>query len=147
MLDNQTVITKILKKSIEQERQLLRNFSRLSLEIKLQIFDLQKSLFHKIKQNNNNISNNILSYCSLVLAIDETIKSDEKLDIKAFAVKFKTQVQNSKRDRILELWAIVKVLKIDQNLSFRQIATYLKKHHKLEVVHSTLHKMWNELEK
>ncbi len=139
-------IEKITKISNEKEQQLLRNFSRLELKDKLEILDTQKSIFHQFKQNHKDIANNILTYCSLILALDETIKSDKKLDIKALNIKHKNLRQNNKREKILERWAIVKTLKIEQNMSFRQIAIYLKKYHKLNVAHSTIYEMWNELE-
>lgn len=146
-MNTKNICEKLTKTSDEKQRQLLRNFSRLSLEIKLQIFDLQKSIFHRLKQTHNDVANNILTYCSLIESIDNTIKLNEKLDIKALTIKHKNQRKAHKREKILELWAIVKTLKIEQNMSFRQISIYLKKYHKLSVVHSTLHKMWNELEK
>lgn len=138
---------KITKMSDEKQRQLLRNFSRFEIQNKLDIFDLQKSVFHRLKQNHSDIANNILTYCSFVESIDSKIKSNQKLDIKAMSIKFKTRIAGNKRDKILDRWAIVKTLKDKQNLSFRQIAIYFKKYHKIDVAHSTLHKIWNELEK
>jgi len=144
--NNEQIIIKLTKMSAEKERQMLRSFSRLPLKNKLEVLDQHRSIFHQHKQNHQNIANNILTYVSLVLAVDRIISSNEKLDIKALAIKLKNQSQSSKRDKIMEKWAIVKTLKIEQNMSFRQISIYLKKYHKLSVVHSTLHKIWNEIE-
>lgn len=146
-MNTKNICEKLTKTSDEKQRQLLRNFSRLSLEIKLQIFDLQKSIFHRLKQTHNDVANNILTYCSLIESIDNTIKSNEKLEIKALAIKHKNQRKARKREKILEQWAIIKSLKNEQKMSFREIAKYLKKYHKFEVVHSTIYAMWNELEK
>jgi len=143
----QAIITKLTKVSSEKERQLLRAFSRFPLKNKLEVLDTQRSIFHQIKQDHKETANNILTYVSLVLAVERIISSNEKLDIKALTIKLKNQSQSRKRDKIIEKWAIVKALKADQEMSFRQIAVYLKKHHKLDVVHSTLYKIWNELEK
>jgi len=138
---------KITKMSDEKQQQLLRNFSRFEIQNKLDIFDLQKSVFHRLKQNHIDITNNILTYCSLILAIDEIIKSDVKLDIKALTIKHKYQTKHRKRDKILERWSLVKTLKNEQKMSFRQIAIYIKKYHKLDVAHSTIFELWAEIEK
>ena len=47
---------------------------------------------------------------------------------------------------MLGYWAIVRTLKLEQNMSFRDIATYFAKYHKLEVSYSTIYELWNELE-
>lgn len=146
-MNNKTTCEKLTKTSDEKQRQLLRNFSRLSLEIKLQIFDLQKSIFHRLKQTHNDVANNLLTYCSLIESIDNTIKLNEKLDIKALTIKHKNQRKAHKREKILELWAIVKTLKIEQKMSFRDISKYLKKYHKFDVAHSTIFEIWAEIEK
>lgn len=142
----QQLITKLTKVSSEKERQLLRAFSRFPPENKLEVFDTQRPIFHQLKQKHKDIANNILTYCSLILSIDQFVKSDKKFDIKALAIKHKNQRKARKREKILDRWAIVKTLKIDQNMSFRAISIYLKKHHKIEVAHSTIFDMWNELE-
>jgi hypothetical protein len=83
-----------------------------------------------------------------MLAIDLKIKSTDTVTINAIKLRAGKQKRNtSKREKLLGLWAIVKTLKIDQNMSYRQISEYLKKYHKLEVAHSLIHKIWIEIEK
>ena len=141
------IIVKLTLMSEEGQRQMLRHFARLSLYIKLQIFDSQRSIFHQLKQNNKDIANSILTYCSLILAIKQIIESDEKLNIKALAIKQKNQRKASKRNKILSHWAIVKTLKNEQKMSFRDISRYLKKYHRFDVAHSTIFEIWNQIEK
>lgn len=46
----------------------------------------------------------------------------------------------------LGYWAIVRTLKLEQKMSFREISIYFATYHKLEVSYSTIYELWNELE-
>lgn len=143
---------------------LLRHFARLPLERQLDILNRhRKILFMRKKQNaDEEVPINVVSYIALVLAIKSYFADEKKLSTKRFedmdlnevrelsmmnlsTLKAKKSRKRSKRDRLLALWAVVKTLKQEQ-ISFRDIARYLKKHHNLEVGHSILHTMWHELD-
>jgi len=51
-----------------------------------------------------------------------------------------------KRQKLLGYWAVVKSLKIEERMSFRDISAYFTKYHKLEVSYSTIYGLWIELE-
>lgn len=140
------IIEKITKKSYESQNQNLRLFARIELPLKLQILQLQKPLFHQLKSAYSDVDNAILTLSSLVLAIDVSLKKIDNVNLKAIKLRDKNHKAKIKREKVLGYWAIVRTLKIDQNMSFRQITRYFQKYHKFEISHSTIQKTWNELE-
>ena len=52
----------------------------------------------------------------------------------------------SKRDKLISYWAVIKTLKNDEKYSFRLISAYLKKHYKFEVTYGSIYKLWTEFE-
>lgn len=137
------VLTKI---SLESQNQKLRYFAKVELSTKLEIFQYQKQLFHKLKSVHSDVDNTILTFSSLILAIDSVIKKLNIINLNAIRIRGKNNKIKIKRQKVLDLWAIVRTLKLEQNMSFRDISSYLKKYHKFEVSYSTIYELWNELE-
>jgi len=140
------IIETITKFSLEVQNQKLRLFARVDLERKLQILQLQKSLFHKLKGAHRGTDNAILTLSSLILAIDAVVKELDDVNLNAIKLRGKNNKAKIKRQKVLGYWAIVRTLKLEQNMSFRQISEYFAKYHKLEVSYSMIFSMWNELE-
>ena len=147
MQDKIKTLESLTKLSTELQNQKLRLFARVDLSIKLKILSSQKQIFHQMKSLHTDVVNEILTLASLIAAILKEFENSDEVELKSLIFRAKNARKKAKREKILERWTIVKTLKIEQSMSFRQIAVYLKKYHKLEVVHSTLHKIWNELEK
>lgn len=139
-------IEQLTKLSTELQNQKLRLFAKVDITTKLKIFEQQKQLFHKLKSAYSDIDNVILTLASLILAIEIITKELDSVNLNAIKLRHKSVRQRAKRDKLLGYWAIICTLKLEQNLSFRQIAQYIKKYHKLEVAHSTLYRLWSELE-
>lgn len=137
---------KLTKMTTETQNKKLRLFARIGIVRKLEIINEQKSLFHKMKYTNGDIDNNLLTFTSLVLAIDLVTKKIDILDLNVNKLKFKNRKRNLKREKLLTVWAVVKILKEEQEMSFREISFYLQKYHKIEVSYSLICQMWNELE-
>jgi len=136
-------VEKITKMYAEQHNQLLRFFLRVDLQTRLKIFKIQKEIFFKLKNLYEDVGNAVLTYSSFIISISIVEKKTDN-NTKIFkARKFR---RSSKREKILEKWAIIKSLKSDEKLSFRQIATYLKKYHRLNISYSLIHKIWSDLE-
>lgn len=140
------IIIGILHISTEQQNQLLRFFIRLDVDKKLNILRMQRDGFYALKQANKEVEVSILTYCSLILAIQKQCKSLSALDKNVITINAKKISKSYKKDKLIGYWAVIKELKNTKKQSFRQIAEYLKKYHKLEVAHSTLYKLWGELE-
>lgn len=140
------IISRILHVNEEQQSQYLRFFARLDLVKKLEILKLQRDNFYALKQINKEAEASILTYCSLILAIKNQHKNLSVLDKNILTLNAKKLSKSHKKEKLLGNWAVIKELKDVKKQSFRQIAEYLKKYHKLEVAHSTIFALWVDLE-
>lgn len=162
--EKQLDINRLLKVSVNHQSSLLRFFARGDLTLRLTILTQKTAHFHKLRQENNNIDKNTLEYCALLMAIQKANDEEQSLQKKSFrgleleeirvlsqkkADQFirKIKKPDPTREKLLGYWAVVRMLKLEQNFSFRQISLYLKKYHRFNVAHSTIHRMWDELEK
>lgn len=141
-----TICESITKLNLESQNQKLRLFSRVDLQTKLKILSSQKQLFHKLKSAYVDIDNTILTLSTLILAIDTVAKELDHVNFNAIKLRSKNRKSKIKRQKIIGYWAIVQTLRLEQNMSFRDIAIYFKKYHKLEISYSTIYELWNELE-
>ena len=140
------IIETITKRSYEAQNQNLRLFARVDLPMKLQILEHQKPFFHKLKNFYIDVDNAILTLASLILSIEAVAKETDSVNLNAVKLRGKNHKSKIKREKLLGYWAIVRTLKLEQNMSFRQISQYFAKYHKLEVSYSTIHGLWIELE-
>lgn len=141
-----TICESITKLNLESQNQRLRLFAKVDMTTKLKILTSQKQLFHKLKSAHSDVDNTILTLSSLILAIDAVVKELDDINLNAIKLRGKNNKAKIKRQKMLGYWAIVRTLKLEQNMSFRDIATYFAKYHKLEVSYSTIYELWNELE-
>ena len=140
------IIENITKQTYELQNQHLRLFARVELPMKLQILQRQKQLFHKLKGTHSDVDNSALTLASLILAIESVTKDLDVINLNAIKIRGKNNKIKIKREKLLGYWAIIKTLKQEQNMSFRNISSYFRKYHKLEVSYSTIYTLWNELE-
>lgn len=144
-LNNSMVTYTKLPKDVQSQR--LRQFAKVDISTKLKILDLQKQKFHHLKSLYREEENNVITLASLVLAIDFRMKEMGDTDLKVSKLKQASYVKRSlKKEKLLCYWGIVRDLKLNKNLSFREIASYLKRYHKFEIVHSSIYKIWSEIE-
>ena len=136
----------IVKMNQQSQNQKLRLFAKVDITTKLKILDLQKQLFHKLKNAHSDVDNTILTLSSLILAVNSVEKEFDDVNLKAIKLRAKNSKTKVKRQKVLGYWAIVRTLKLEQNMSFRDIATYFAKYHRLEISYSTIHALWIELE-
>ena len=136
----------ITKLNQESQNQKLRLFAKFDIQTKLKIIVNQKQLFHKLKQKYSDVDNNILTLSSLILAIYSVVKELDDVSFNAIKLRSKNNKNKIKREKLLSYWGIVITLKLEQNMSFRDIATYFGKYHRLEISYSTIYRLWDELE-
>ena len=141
-----TTCESLTKLNQESQNQRLRLFAKVDITTKLKILTFQKQLFHKLKNSHADVDNTILTLASLILAIDLIEKEFDDVNLKAIKLRAKNSKTKVKRQKVLGYWAIVRTLKLEQNMSFRYIATYFAKYHRLEISYSTIHALWIELE-
>jgi hypothetical protein len=157
------VIDRLLKQSQEQQKSILRYFSRCPPTICVEILQKKHTTFHALRQKHNDLDKGTLEYCALILSIKSHHDDELSLKDKSFTGMDIEEIRNisrkkanqfmrtikkadPKREKLLGYWAVVRTLKLEQNFSFRQIGLYLMKYHKLSVAHSTIYQLWNELE-
>ena len=145
-MKNEILIEHLTKLHQESQNQKLRLFARVDLQTKLQILQLQKQLFHKLKSAYSDVDNTILTLSSLVLAIDSVVNELDDVNLNAIKLRGKNNKSKIKRQKVLGYWAIVRTLKLEQNYSFREISDYLHKYHRFEVSYSLIYQIWNETE-
>ena len=140
------VIENITKQTYELQNQHLRLFARVDLAMKLHILQFQKPLFHKLKSAYGDVDNAVITLASLVLSIDAVAKELDLIKLNAMKLKVQPNKMKLKRQKLIDYWAIIKTLRNEQNMSFRQIAKYFQKYHKFEISRSMIQKIWNEIE-
>ena len=141
-----TTCESLTKMNQESQNQRLRLFAKVDITTKLKILTFQKQLFHKLKNAHSDVDNTILTLSSLILAIDTVVKELDNINLNVIKLRAKNTKTKIKRQKLLGYWAVVRTLKLEQNMSFRDIATYFAKYHKIEVSYSTIYELWNELE-
>ena len=141
------LIESLTKLHTDRQNQKLRLFARVDFETKIEIFRLQKDIFYKLKDTHSNVDNAVLTLSSLILAIDEITENMDGTKLNTIKLRVKNTKSKAKRQKLISYWSIVKTLKYQESMSFRQISEYFAKYHKLEVSYSTIYGLWNELEK
>lgn len=137
----------LTKMSLEAQNQNLRLLAKVDAATKFNIMQAQKSIFHKLKSVHGAIDNAVVTLASLILAVDMVVGKLDSVNLNAVKLRGKSNKAKVKRQKLLGLWSIVRALKLEQNMSFRQISAYFAKYHKLVVSYSTIYELWNELEK
>jgi len=143
LLQNQ--VTQLLKSTNEEQKQTLRVFSKMPLESRVKVFEGHKKTLYSLRDKHNKVDISILSYASFILAVNQYVSDTSDIDKNTLDLRTRSMRKFAKREKLLGKWALIKELKNVKGLSFRQIAKYLKKYHKLEVVHSTVYDLWKEL--
>ena len=159
-------VEQITKCSQENQAFLLRWLSRQQITQKLKIEKDRKKIFHLLKDQTYNKSNELLSYCSLVLSLRTQYSLEKKLSTKNFCNMSLDDIQNiamirinrsheavyinssPKRNKLIHYWAVVKMCRTSniKPMSFSNIAKYLKKFYNFEVGHNLIAQLWRELE-
>lgn len=144
--NNEAVVIRLLQMSEDQQKIVIRKFSKLSFEQKMQVFSNHGKNFYALKQKKVELENAALSYIALIQAMSTYINSKTEI-IKVSKIKNGYKRSQNKSDKLIERWALIKELRNDYKLSFREIAAYLMKYHKIKIAHSTIYDMWKKLEK
>lgn len=146
-MKNSNYCEKITKMNEKFQNQKLRLFTKVDINTKLEILKDQKQLFHRLKAVYTDTENTVLTFSSLILAIDKFEKESSETQLKAINFKTKKIHKNNKSEKFFSYYGVIKELRVKEEMSFRDIAKYLKKHHKIEISYSLIYKKWIELEK
>ena len=140
---NCETITKLDAKGIKKA---LMEFADFDIEIRNEIFKMQRANFHKLKERHKDCDNETLSQSALVISIREYIKliPQEKREIQKFMKKFTKQ--GKKERMMLERWPRIRKAILEDKLSFRIIAKNLYEKFGFKVEQSYICKIWNKIE-
>ena len=140
------IVEKITKVTYEEQNKVLRKFLRTDVETRCEIFSLQTSFFHQTKPMYKKLKNAVLTYGTLILAINDFYSEEDETDIEILKIRARKLVRAQKREYLVGKWAIVRRLRMKHNLSYRKIANYFQDVDGFEVSYSTVFKVWKELE-
>ena len=132
---NCETITKLDAKGIKKA---LMEFADFDIDERNEMFKMQRTHFHKLKELYKDYSNETLSQCSLVIAIREYIKliPTEECFIR----------QGNVERMLMERWSYIRKSKLEKKLSFRIIAKNLYEKFGFKVEQSYINKIWNKIE-
>lgn len=136
----------ITKLSENQQNKLLKVFSKIDNGAKLKVLDSQKKTFHKLRVEYDEVDNSMLTLSSLLISINIYVSQTDEIKVNTSKLKARKVKLDVKRQKLLSYWAIVRTLKLEENMSFRNISKYFLKYHKFEVSYSLIYQMWDELE-
>lgn len=147
-LNYERIIENLTKKTVIQQQKLVKLFGNFTIQQQMEIMNTKYSLFHKLKTKNKELEeNSIFALSAFIIAIDEfliKLNETEKNLLKFEQKKYKS---NLKKQRLLQYWSIVKELKENKSMSFREISSYLKKFYKADFSYSTIYQKWQEIER
>lgn len=150
-LEQQTLL------SLKKRKTLGNFFNHQNILIQIDIFKEQKNQFFNLK---NKFEVNETTSLSAFFLANQVFYSKEQLhkkknksqdlsslgNIADFSIKsFRKNRLKEKREKLLNTWSVVERLKTE-NFSFRQISQYLRSKHRLDVSHTYIRKIWEELD-
>ncbi|MDD2887639.1 MAG: hypothetical protein PHY66_08220 [Aliarcobacter sp.] len=137
----------LTKKPIDDQKVLLKHFAKLNSSQQKKVLNRQRDTFHKLKSlNNRDVDKDTLTLASLIISIDDFINSLSSTKLKVIKFKNKKPQVKLKTQKLLSYWSIVKELKENEKMSFRDISDYLQRNHKFGVSYSLIFKIWVEIE-
>ena len=145
-MDNVKICETLTKLNVKGIKKALMEFADFDIDERNEIFKIQRTHFHRLKELHKDFSNETLSQCSLVTAVREYIKSipQEKREIQKFMKKFTKQ--GKKERMMLERWPRIRKAILEDKLSFRKLEIFLNEKYDMGVTQSYINKIWNKIE-
>ena len=156
------VVVKITKMTDSQQRQVLLSFAKLPSEMRVELFGQQSIVLYKLRQNYVGEKSSLLAYCALLI-IAKVLKNnqhmmqslnfhdmslDEILNLTVQQIqifKHSKARKKHKTEQLLQYWGLLKTLKLQQ-LSYREMSSYLHKYHRVSISYSMIFKFFNQME-
>ena len=137
-MDNVKICETLTKLNVKGIKKAFKDFANFDIDARNEMFKMQRTHFHKLKELHKDYSNETLSQCSLVIAIREYIKliPTEECFIR----------QGNVERMLMERWSYIRKSKLDKKLSFVKIAKKLYEKYSIKVDQSYLYKIWKKVE-
>ncbi|MCT7586042.1 hypothetical protein [Aliarcobacter butzleri] len=145
-MDNLKICETLTKLDAKGIKNALHEFADFDIEIRNEIFKIQRTHFHRLKERHKDCDNETLSQSSLIISIREYIQSipQEKREMQKFMKKFTKQAK--KERMLLERWPRIRKAILEDKVSFRGLAIFLNEKYHIQVNHSYINKIWNKIE-
>lgn len=146
MANDEKDLQYLTKKPSSEQKRLLRLFAKLTFSQRKDVLKKQRSIFHTLRsRRGKEFDNETLTLASQILAIDEYEDSLDEYELKLLKHNEKKANKKNKTEKILVIWAIVKDLKENKNMSFRAIADFITDT-KFDVSYSLIFQEWKKHE-
>lgn len=146
MANDEKDLQYLTRKSSREQKRLLRLFAKLTFSQRKDVLKKQRSIFHTLRsRRGKEFDNETLTLASQILAIEEYEDSLDEYELKLLKHNEKKTNKNNKTEKLLVLWAVIKDLKENKNMSFREIANFISDT-KFEVSYSLIFQEWKKHE-
>lgn len=156
------VVAKITKMPDTEQRQVLLSFVKLPNGTRLELFEKQSIVLHKLRKNYPGEKSPLLAYCALLIVIKslknnqmmmqslnfQDMSLDEILHIALEQIRIYKASKSRKKlkaEQLLQYSGLLKTLKA-QHLSYRAMSEYLRKYHRVDISYSLIFKFFNNME-
>lgn len=147
MANDEKDIQYLTKKSTAEQKRLLKLFVKLTLTQRKEVLKKQRSIFHILRSTKGKeFDNETLTLASQILALEDYENSLDSHEFDLIKYKNKKVNKNNKTGKLLVIWSIVKDLKLNKNMTYREIADYITDT-RFEVSYSLVFKEWQKFEK
>lgn len=156
------ISVKITKMADVQQRKVLLSFAKLPNETRIELFTQHSIVLHKLRQNYVGEKNSLLAYCALLIVAQALKNNQEMMQSLNFQCMSLDEILNltvqqiqifkhskarkkHKTEQLFQYWGLLKTLKLQQ-LSYREMSTYLHKYHRVSISYSMIFKFFNQME-
>lgn len=161
-MDENKILTPIIKTTKDDQRMLLRYYAKQPWEVRVEIMEYRRKVFHMMKQKVGEISLSVIDDAALILATKATYVKEQKLKQLNFETMTLEEVQDlslismrqfedtlptqtPQRDKLISYWAIVKQF-YTAGKSVNKLRLFLQKKKNFEISNTTILNTFLEIE-
>lgn len=147
MANDEKDIQYLTKKPTAEQKRLLKLFVKLTFTQRKEVLKKQRSIFHILRSTKGKeFDNETLTLASQILALEDYENSLDTHELDLIKFKNKKANKNNKTGKLLVIWSIIKDLKENKNMTFREIADFITDT-RFEVSYSLVFQEWKKFEK